>query len=54
MICALIYNEIIILNFCGLNKNTSKYINERQKLELLLLQNKENVNDNGSEYEEED
>ena len=26
---ALIYNEIIIFNFCGLNKDTKKFVNQR-------------------------
>ena len=37
----LIYNEIIILNFCGLNENTKKYIEQRQKKELISLRNTE-------------
>ena len=32
----LIYNEIIILNFCGLSKNTKKCIEQRIKTELEL------------------
>ena len=32
-----IYSEIIILNFCGLDKNTFEKINERSKKELLGL-----------------
>ena len=31
---ALIYNELIIFNFCGLNKNTKKFVNQRQNKEL--------------------
>ena len=31
---ALIYNEIIILNFCGFNKNTKKFVNQRLDEEL--------------------
>ena len=31
---ALVYNEIIIFNFCGLNKNTKKFVNVRQNEEL--------------------
>ena len=31
---AFIYNEIIILNCCGLNKNTKKYVNKRINQEL--------------------
>lgn len=44
-ICALIYNEIIICNFCDLNKNTSKYIKERQKEELASIGKIGNDND---------
>ena len=33
----LIYNEFIIFNFCGLNKNTIKNISERSNLEELEL-----------------
>ena len=40
----LIYNEIIILNFCGFNENTKKYIEKRQKKELISLRNTENEN----------
>ena len=43
LICSLIYNEIIICNFCNLNKNTCKNINERQKHEWDLLKNEENI-----------
>ena len=31
---ALIYNEIIIFNFCGLNKDTKKFVNQRIHEEL--------------------
>ena len=55
----LIYNEIIILNFWGFNKNTKKYIEKRQKKELLSLRVTENesrdpnVNhENETSYEE--
>ena len=34
---ALIYNEIIICNFCGLNKYTKKYLKERENQELISL-----------------
>ena len=34
---SLVFNEIIILNFCGLNKNTKKFVNERINLELLQI-----------------
>ena len=54
LICSLIYNEIIICNFCDLNRDTHKYIIKRQKQELALLKNEENNNEiNKSENEEE-
>ena len=31
---SLIYNEIIIFNFCGLNENTKKFVNQRLNSEL--------------------
>ena len=34
---SLIYNEIIILNFYGLNKNTKKYLEEKQKEEFSSI-----------------
>ena len=46
----MIYNEIIICNFWGLNKNTKKYIFERQKDEINSI----NIDDNNYEIEEED
>ena len=39
---ALIYNEIIILNFGGFNKDTKKSIEKRQQKESILLRNTEN------------
>ena len=38
ILSALIYNEIIILNFCGLNKNTKKCLQERQNQDLSLIE----------------
>ena len=35
----LIFNEIIILNFCGLNQNTKLYIMEREKKEINISTN---------------
>ena len=49
---ALIYNEIIIFNFCGLNKNTKKYVNERINLEMEKIQ--KNMDDIESNEDEED
>ena len=39
---SLIYNEIIICNFYGLNKNTKKCLEERQRKESALLRKTEN------------
>ena len=50
---SLIYNEIIICNFCGFNKNTKKYIQERQKEELKSLRETENAIQNGNESQTE-
>ena len=41
LIASLIYNEIIICNFCNLNKYTKKYLEVRQKKEFELLQRTE-------------
>ena len=57
---ALVYNEIIICNFCELNINTKKFMEEREKEENKLLnniQNNDNINDgidNGRSEEDED
>ena len=50
-IFALIYNEIIICNFCGLNKNTKKFICKRAKEENI---NPIEIKDNNDEIEIED
>ena len=49
LIATLIYNEIIICNFCGLNEYTRKYLEKRQKKEYALLKQIENEN---SHYED--
>ena len=41
LIASLIYNEIIICNFCNLNKYTRKYLEFRQKEEFGLLKRTE-------------
>ena len=42
--CSVIYNEIIIFNFCGLNKNTKKFINQRINKELKQIKkNKDEI-----------
>ena len=45
LIFSLIYSEIIILNFCDLNKNIKENIIERGKTEIV----KELISDSGSE-----
>ena len=56
---SLIYNEIIILNFCGLNKETKKFIEQRlfdditglKKMELeLKSQDFDSDSDNSDDY----
>ena len=51
LIASLIFNEIIICNFCGFNKYTKKSLEKRQKEELILLKQTENEN---SQYNEND
>ena len=50
----LVYNEIIVINKWGLNINTVKGINEREKEEVDTLQNIEKVNKNKDRKEEYD
>ena len=40
---SLIYNELIILNCCGLNKNTKKFVNKRINEELEEIQKSEEI-----------
>ena len=40
---SLIYNEIIILNFCGLSQNTKKYVEQRSFKELQDMRKEEDV-----------
>ena len=48
----LIYHETIILNFCKLNEDTKKFIIKRQKEEILLIDNDNNINRRSdSDYE---
>ena len=49
LVASLIYNEIIICNFCNLNKYTKKYLEERQQEEFTLLQRTELENSQMSE-----
>ena len=41
LISSLIYNELIIFNCCGLNKNTKKFVNKRINKELEEIKNNE-------------
>ena len=50
LVGALIHNEIIILNFCGLNENTVKAFKEKEKLDNQLLIS---LDDSISEIDEE-
>ena len=44
LLSSLIYNEIIILNFCGLDKNTKIIVEYRQNEESIELNNiKDNI-----------
>lgn len=49
---SLIYNEIIILNFWELNKNTQKHIEKRGNSEILLMFKEEPKKENELESEE--
>ena len=42
LFASLIYNEIIIFNFCGLNKDTKKFIEERLNEESKEIRKTEN------------
>ena len=42
LIASLIFNEIIICNFCDFNKYTKKYLEKRQNEEIVLLKQTEN------------
>ena len=53
-ISSLIYNEMVICNFCGLNTNTKKCIEERQKKDIDLSElshNDSQINDDSSLFE---
>jgi len=52
LIASLLYNEIIICNFCGLNKYTKKCLDKRQKEELVLLNRTESENSHFSDNDE--
>jgi hypothetical protein len=51
LIASLIYNEIIICNFCNFNKYTKKFLDRRQEEETLLLKKTESEN---SSYKDND
>ena len=42
----LVCNEIIIFNFCGLSKNTRKFVNERMTIEISKVNRLTNNNNN--------
>ena len=42
-LCCLIFNEVVILNFCGLDYNTKKRINQRISKESNELRNLHNL-----------
>ena len=53
LICSLIFNEIIIFNFCGLDRDTKVRIRERENketviIERMMLQNDYNEDRNES------
>ena len=41
---SLIYNKIIIFNFCGLSKNTKKFVNQRMDEEILEMEDINKIN----------
>ena len=48
----LIFHETIILNFCELNQDTKKFIEKRQKEDILLMElNSNNINNKRNESE---
>ena len=49
---SLIYNEIIILNFCGLSQNTKKYVEQRLMKELQDIRKEEDVTINDIDNED--
>ena len=55
-LCCLIFNEVFILNFCGLDYNTNKRINERTRLEVKDAENDKNMlemdNDTGDKEDQ--
>ena len=51
---SLVFNEIIILTFCGLNKNTKKFVNERMETELIELKDRDSQYDDRNTIEVDD
>ena len=51
-----LFNEVFILNFCGLDYNTNKRINERTRLEVKDAENDKNMlemdNDTGDKEDQ--
>ena len=52
LIASLLYIEIIICNFCSLNKYTKKCLDKRQKEELILMKRTESENSQYSNIDE--
>ena len=52
LIVSLLYNQIIICNFCSLNKYTKKCLDKRQKEELELMKRTESENSQYSDIDE--
>ena len=52
LVAGLIYNEIIICNFCGFNKNTKKYLSEKEKEEFAPLKLRESSIESGKYFDE--
>ena len=53
--CCLVFNEVVILNFCKLDYNTAKRIREREFKDVSEILNKEiELNDNILKDEETD
>ena len=48
----LIFNEIIILNFLGLNKNTTSLIEERENKKIMMIEDKFSESDEDNEDNE--
>ena len=45
---SLIHSEIIVLNFCGMQKNTKLFLEEKEKMELNEIGLNKSINDNNN------